>query len=166
MGKLLDKALLTYAEDVITEAKKQLAKNRIRTGRKAKWSNGRPVSVITTRHQSKIDDTGSLSRSMKARVMGNSNVNLSMLSYGQQLNEGRRRGRGVPQHELRSWIRRKVRSDIDEKSLTFLINRKIKFFGIDPTHFLDDSFEVINSRENKYITDAIFQELIENIKIN
>ena len=165
MGKLIDKALLTYAEDVIAEAKKQLRKTRTREGKEATWKNGRPTSARTTRHTGRISNTGSLSNSMKARVSGRNSSQISMLAYGQAINDGRRKGKGVPAHALRSWIRRKVRSEVDEKSLSFLINRKIKFFGIEPTHFLDDSFEIVDSRNNDYIYDAMYNEVLEDIKL-
>lgn len=140
-------ALQKYGELVVAEAKKNLQKP-IRKGRRG---------VV-----SKTDDTGNLSRSLAVKQTP-CGIGITMLDYGQAVNDGRKAGKGVPTSVLLSWVDRKVKPDEDSKSITYLINRSIKLFGIKPTHFLDNAFETIDDLDIEEIEDAIFQDMYDSV---
>lgn len=140
-------ALQKYGELIIAEARKNLQKP-IRKGRRG---------VV-----SKTDNTGSLSRSLAVKQTP-CGIGITMLDYGQAVNDGRKAGKGVPTSVLLGWVNQKISPDEDPKSITYLINRSIKLFGIAPTHFLDNAFETINKLNIEEIEEAVFQDVYDSV---
>ena len=106
----------------------------------------------------RIDNSGKLRKSVGYELetfkSGNFSFSFLMEDYGENVDQGRKPGKGIPVKELMSWIKSKpVRlRDLDTgsfikstksrlKSLSFLINRKIREEGIEATHFFSDPFE-------------------------
>lgn len=137
-------AVLKYGLLVVEQAKKNLM-NPIRKGR-------RNVTSPT-------NDTGTLSNSLAVKQTP-TGITITMIGYGEQVEEGRRPGKGVPPAELLGWVNRKVKPDEDPKTVSFLINRSIKLFGIEPTHFLEDAFEAVEFEDTD---DAVFQDYINEL---
>lgn len=134
-----------FAENVV-----RLARIELGARRKAKRSNGKTYYKV-------IDNTGTLRRSLdfEAKAMPNSfSLDISMEDYGEWVDQGRKKGKGAPPADILKWINSKpirVRdangsfvkaTDEKKKSLAYLINRKIKEKGIEPTNFLTTPFNL------------------------
>lgn len=103
----------------------------------------------------KIDNSGRLRSSLSyiLDVSPNSfSLAFLMEEYGKWVDEGRKPGKGIPPQKIEQWVKQKpIRPRLDGqfvkvtdakvKSLAFLINRKIKEEGIEPTRFFTEPFE-------------------------
>jgi len=149
-GENIQATLQTFVDNVV-----RLAKIEIGAKRKARRSNGKI-------YYKRIDNTGTLRKSLKGEVKAMPNsfeADILMEEYGEWVDKGRKRGKGVPPNVLFNksgsggWIKEKpIRlrdaqgnftkvTDAKMQSLAYLINRKIKKKGIEPTNFLTDPFE-------------------------
>ena len=87
-----------------------------------------------------------------------------MEEYGEYVDKGRKPGKGAPPEVIQRWVREKpIRprnknggfkkvTDASVNSLAYLINRKIKREGIEPTNFFSEPFE---AQFNKLPDDLI-----------
>ena len=167
-------------ENVKKAAQRNLGATYTRFHIRAKWRNGKPISYVRKAYKGKIDNSGTLRKSLDYQLteMG---VKWSMAGYGYYVEEGRKgirrnkhlsgKGKkGIPDSALRKYMRSKpVRArDADGKfvkqtesrmrSLRFMINRKIKWFGIDATRFFSEPFyEVTKDYAMKY-GDAFMED--------
>jgi len=119
----------------------------------------------------KIDNSGKLRNSIKYNASVSKSgksfqFDISMEDYGENVDRGRKPGKGIPVNELLKWIKSKPIRLRDTKtnsfvkqtesrinSLAFLINRKIKEKGIAAANFLSDPF----SKEFKNLPDDIIE---------
>lgn len=95
--------------------------------------------------------TGSLYNSIKVSFDPTQNrMKVNMLAYWRYVNDGRQPGKYVPLKPLMAWIRAKgMNRDVrgrykkfNIKGVAFAISKSIQKFGIQPTNFYDDSFDV------------------------
>lgn len=95
--------------------------------------------------------TGSLYRSIKASFDPEKDeMVVNMLFYWKFVNDGRQPGKYVPIQPLIAWIKAKGMNrdprgrfkKFNIKRVAFAISTSIKKFGIQPTNFYDDSFDV------------------------
>lgn len=95
--------------------------------------------------------TGNLYNSIKVSFDPAQNrMKVNMLNYWKYVNDGRQPGKYVPLKPLMSWMKAKGMNrdtrgrfkKFNMKSLAFAISTSIKKFGIQPTNFYDDSFDV------------------------
>lgn len=136
--------LQTFVDEVV-----RLAKIEIGAKRKARRSNGKI-------YYKRIDNTGTLRKSLRGEVKAMPNsfeADILMEEYGEWVDKGRKRGKGVPPQDLRKWVKQKPIKPRDAagsfvkvtdariNSIAYLINRKIKKKGIEPTNFLTDPFD-------------------------
>ena len=139
-------ALKLYGQLIVQEAQKNLAE---------KMKKGNSFGVT--------NNTGNLSRSLKV-LDTPCGISISMLDYGQAVDEGRRPGKGIPPVILEKWVEQKLRADEDPDSVAYMINRKIKRFGIKPTNFLGNAFATVDKMEIPEVHDALFEDLMESLK--
>lgn len=155
-----------YAKSLAAEAKKQLAMDQPHLSVRAKWKDHKPIGIKKrTILMAPSDNTGALSASITA-VQGTDDASITMLGYGEVVDLGRSPGKGVPISMLEEWVDSKlpVHGDIDSKSLTYLVNRKIKFFGIEPTHFMDKAADEVDKSGDVDYGDDIFNDLVGDLK--
>lgn len=77
-------------------------------------------------------------------------MKVNMLNYWKYVNDGRQPGKYVPLKPLMDWMKKKGMNrdtkgrfkKFNIKGVAFAISRSIKKFGIQPTNFYDDSFDV------------------------
>ena len=151
---------------------------RINLGRTytAKRSNGRS-------YRKRIDASGNLRKSLGYDVLTrgedgrfiSGRLEFSMLDYGRYVDAGRKPGKGVPFNKsnpsaspLGKWIKKKplrIRdletgsfvkaTDARVNSLIYLINRKIKKHGIEPTNFISEPLENELPKFSDQLTEAL-----------
>ncbi len=102
--------------------------------------------------------TGNLYNSINVSFDPQTNrMKVSMLEYWKNVNDGRQPGKYVPLKPLMSWIRAKGMNrdtkgrfkKFNIKGVAFAISKSIQKFGIQPTNFYDDSFDVFVESFNK-----------------
>lgn len=129
---------------------------RINLGRTftAKRSNGKSF-------RKRIDSSGTLRKSLGYEVKTRAEdgrfisgrLEFEMAEYGKWVDQGRKRGKGIPSKPLEKWIKKKPikirdletgsfvkQTNARVKSLAFLISRNAKRNGIKPTNFISDPF--------------------------
>jgi hypothetical protein len=108
-------------------------------------------------------------------------VNVVMEHYGKWVDEGRKPGKGMPVDLLKKWIQRRhtaaknpltVRNSKGQftkltesrlNSLSYVINRKIREEGIDPTFFLTEPLDDLFPQFANDIASAYGDDLIDNM---
>ena len=168
-----DKALADFADNVVRLAKINIGKTYT-----AKNSRGKS-------YKKRIDNSGKLRNSITSELKTRTEdgrfskgfIIFKMLEYGLNVDKGRRAGKGVPPQVLIDWIKKKPlrirdletgsfvkQTESRVKGLAYVINRKIKKYGIPATNFFTDAYE---SQEDKFIAEmqeAIAQDNVEYIK--
>ncbi len=167
-----DKALADFADNVVRLAKINIGKTYT-----AKNSRGKS-------YKKRIDNSGKLRNSITSELktrtedgrFSKGNIIFKMLEYGLNVDKGRRAGKGVPPQVLIDWIKKKPlrirdlqtgsfvkQTESRVKGLAYVINRKIKKYGIPATNFFTDAYE---SQEDKFMAEmqeAIAQDNLEYI---
>ena len=113
--------------------------------------------------------SGTLARSISSSFNPNTlEFGIEMESYGKYVDEGRKKGKGVPIEPLIDWIKQKGIKGRDKQgrfitneSLASLISMGIKSYGIKETNFFDLSLQDINNNEEigNLIEEIIAEEL-------
>ena len=167
-----DKALADFADNVVRLAKINIGKTYT-----AKNSRGKS-------YKKRIDNSGKLRNSITSELKTRTEdgrfskgyIIFKMLEYGLNVDKGRRAGKGVPPQVLIDWIKKKPlrirdlqtgsfvkQTESRVKGLAYVINRKIKKYGIPATNFFTDAYE---SQEDKFVAEmqeAIAQDNLEYI---
>jgi len=154
-----DKALADFADNVVRLAKINIGKTYT-----AKNSRGKS-------YKKRIDSTGKLRNSITSELKTRTEdgrfskgfIIFKMLEYGLNVDKGRRAGKGVPPQALIDWIKKKPlrirdletgsfvkQTESRVKGLAYVINRKIKKYGIPATNFFTDAYE---SQEDKFMAE-------------
>ena len=167
-----DKALADFADNVVRLAKINIGKTYT-----AKNSRGKS-------YKKRIDNSGKLRNSITSELKTRTEdgrfskgyIIFKMLEYGLNVDKGRRAGKGVPPQVLVDWIKKKPlrirdletgsfvkQTESRVKGLAYVINRKIKKYGIPATNFFTDAYE---SQEDKFMAEmqeAIAKDNLEYI---
>lgn len=167
-----DKALADFADNVVRLAKINIGKTYT-----AKNSRGKS-------YKKRIDNSGKLRNSITSELKTRTEdgrfskgyIIFKMLEYGLNVDKGRRAGKGVPPQALIDWIKKKPlrirdletgsfvkQTESRVKGLAYVINRKIKKYGIPATNFFTDAYE---SQEDKFMAEmqeAIAKDNLEYI---
>lgn len=171
-------ALLQEAADFWGEQMRiELQVKRKRTSIRAKWRksgrNWRPkvVSRGTFRAAHASAQTAAQIR-VEGRML---NWGVSMPSYLQYKISGRKKGKGIPVRKMDAWIRKKnikpkgagnrfiKNSEKNRKAMGFMMNRKIKYFGIEPFNFVRIAKETTEDIYRPKIRKAIAQDIIKQL---
>ena len=138
-------ALEAFGANVI-----RLAQINLGSKQKARRSNGKIF-------YKRINNSGTLSRSLdyESNATDKSfSFAILMEDYGEWVDKGRKKGKGVPPNDLLRWVKSKpIRprteggsfqkvTESRQRSISYLINRKIKERGIEPTNFLTEPFNL------------------------
>ncbi len=108
--------------------------------------------------------TGNLYNSIKVSFDPNADViRVAMLNYWKYVNDGRKPGDYVPIKPLMDWIKTKGMNRDPKgrfkkfkiKGTAFAISRSIKKFGIRPTNFYDNAFDVFIEAFNDEAVQAL-----------
>ena len=172
-----DKVLADFADNVVRLAK-------INVGKTYTAKNSRGKS-----YKKRIDASGNLRKSISSELKTKTKdgrfskgfIIFKMLEYGINVDKGRKAGKGVPPQVLVNWIKKKPLRLRDLKTgkfksfktdkqklnaingLAYVINRKIKKFGIPATNFFTDPLESQEEKFYNQMQEAVAQDNIEYI---
>ena len=178
-------AVLTEMGDwVVKKAKQNLGARQTRKNVRATWKNGRPTGFEFKKAQRDLKASGRLQKSLGYDLKEDGQsivVKYKGLDYGFYLDRGRypfmkgvAQGKGIPPAKMRDWIEASriqprdlttgqfiEKTESNMRSIAFLMNRKIKWFGIEPTHFFSEPEEQARDKYEQKIIEA-FEEDIAN----
>lgn len=168
-----------FAANVVKDAGIELKARQKKTTYRARWKNGVPYA-IKKRVKSYIPRTsGELERSLEYRVIeisGNKVVVFYAEEYWYYVNFGRKAGKYAPVSVIRKWIRdkgikpqklggggfAKVTSKTYD-TMAFLMNRKIKHFGIEGNRFWSKTFEIYEGELQDGLPKQIAKDILNTI---
>jgi hypothetical protein len=156
-----------------------------RTAIRASWkkvgSSWEPTSVTKQKIRANYVASGNLVRSIQPIAEG-LEFGIEFDSYGQMLINGRqpfgknKGGKGIPPSTLREWGKmRNLRpkdpksgqfiknTESNRKAMFFMMNRKIKHFGIEPFDFVKMPRRYTLDKYTQPIKDAIRQDITNTI---
>ena len=152
----LNKALDKQGKRAVQLAKLELGTYKPRPSRTSTWNGMSPTSTKIKMKKRRAVATGKLQNSIRHDITTDDmpSVNMYFEDYGKYVEKGRKAGKGMPPKELKQWILKgkKLRFFNREKrqfeamtpsklnTLSFLINRSIKAFGILPNPFMRPAF--------------------------
>lgn len=180
---MLDDASLEYLQEfgknVVRDAGIELGAKQKKTSYRAKWSNGKLKSFTTVQKRYSSSTTGELKKSLSFEVMevqGNYLLVFKAAEYWYYVNFGRKPGKYAPVGVIDEWIRKKPirlqkgggkgfakQTPEAMKSLGFLINRKIKTFGIEGTRFFTKTFDLYSDKLRDDLGKRIANDLLKKI---
>ena len=167
-----DKVLADFADNVVRLAK-------INVGKTYTAKNSRGKS-----YKKRIDNSGNLRNSITSELKTTTKdgrfskgfIIFKMLEYGFNVDKGRRAGKGVPPQVLIDWIKKKPlrirdlktgsfvkQTESRVKGLAYVINRKIKKYGIPATNFFTDAYDSQEEKLFSQLQEAIAQDNIDYI---
>jgi hypothetical protein len=172
-------ALTLFADNVIREARIELSAKQPRKSYRAQWKGGQLVGYQVTTKRYASDNTGALASSLRyeiKEISGNYIVVFSAADYWYYVNFGRKAGKYAPVSVIEEWVRSKpIRPQLGGgkgfakvtpqtlKSLSFLINRKIKTFGIEGTRFWTKTVEYNTKELQANIGKRMAKDIINTI---
>lgn len=177
----MNKALASASEYMAKQAQIELEAKRTRTAYRASWkktgSSWQPTSVRKQRIRKNFSATGTLVRSIEG-LRKDKNLGIRLEKYAQYIVDGRKPGRGVPPKAIQEWTRNRrlkpknpetgefIRATrANKRAMAFMMNRKIKHFGIEPFDFVKIARETTLDQKQKDINQAIKKD-IDNFLTN
>lgn len=180
----LERVLIQMANEFVAVAKGKLDEKRTFTTPKVRWTKAgkgwRGKKIGTRQRTGKINASKRLSDSLGFTIEyqnGMPFIMIESLDYAIYVNDGRKPGKYAPPKKITRWITWKGIRLRDMKtgkfikqtaqgyrSLQFLINRKIKYFGIEPTHFLDESIDAVYSIYEEKLAQAVIEDFKANLE--
>lgn len=173
------KAYTEFAEGVVKDARIELGAKQKKKSYRAKWKNGQLQSFTVTTKRYIPDASGDLSKSLRyeiKEVQGNILVVFYALEHWYYVNFGRKAGKGMPVDILNSWIEKKpVRPQQGggagfakntpqaRRALGFLINRKIKNFGIEGNRFFTKTVDIYTEELRETLGKRVAKDLLKQI---
>lgn len=123
--------------------------------------------------------TGNLYNSIDVQFnKGQNEVVVTMLDYWQYVNDGRKPGKYVPIKPLMKWIRSKGFNKnkttgkfekFNIKGMAFAVSKNIQKFGIAPTYFYDNAFNIFEKEFENTAYEALgidianfFEKVVED----
>jgi len=168
-----------FAEGVVNDARIELGAKQPKKSYRAKWKGGRLQSFDVTIKRYASDDTKELKNSLRyeiKEVLGNILVVFYAADYWYYVNFGRKAGKGVKPEIINSWVESKpVRPQQGggagfakntpqaRKTLAFLINRKIKTFGIEGNRFFTKTFDIYAQDLRETLGKRVANDLLKQI---
>ena len=184
--KLTEEVIKEAANYMAKAAQLTLQAKHTRTAIRAKWKkvgeswepDGPPMKQ---KFRANYVASGNLVRSIKPIAEG-LEFGIEFDSYGQRIIDGRqpfgknKGGKGIPPSTLNEWMKMKRLRPKDPKSgqfikntesnrraMSFMINRKIKHFRIEPFDFVKMPRTYTLDKFRQKITDAVKQDITNNL---
>ena len=173
------------AEFYAKQAQLELEAKHTRISIRAKWkkigTDWQPINVVKQKVRSNYVASGNLVRSIKPFIDG-MEFGISMAWYGEAIRQGRqpmgkyRGGKGIPVSTMFEWSKMRRLRPKDSKgqfiantqknrnAMAFMMNRKIKHFGIEPFDFIKKASESTNAQFKKQLDDSVKQDIKDFVK--
>lgn len=184
--KETEKVVEAAADYFASQARLELQAKRPRMKIRASWKkvgNGwQPVNVNKGTMRSNFVASGNLVRSLKGWSDG-LEFGVEMDWYGQMIINGRqpegknKGGKGIPVDKMNNWAKMKNLRPRDvktgqllpnnpqnRKAMSFMMNRKIKHFGIQPFDFLTMPRRVTLDKYRDNIAKAVKKDIENNLR--
>ena len=119
----------------------------------------------------KLGESLRLAKQPKVKLFGKIyRMQITMLPYGENLDKGRKPGKGLPPGVLEEWLRLpnvlarvtgqdKRLEDYQVKSLAFVMNRSIKKKGIKPKNWIQPAFDKVTPKIAGVVEAAIAEDI-------
>lgn len=183
----LTEAVVERASDFFaSQAKLELQAKRPRMAIRATWKkvgNGwQPVSVRKITIRSNYVASGNLVRSLRGWSQG-LEFGVEMDWYGQAIINGRqpegkyKGGKGIPTDKIKNWAKMKnikprniktgqfiKNSEENRRAMLFMMNRKIKHFGIEPFDFIKMPRRATLAKYRDEIEAAVKKDIQNNLR--
>jgi hypothetical protein len=176
--KVVDEA----SEYMVQQVKYELQAKRPRTNIRATWkkvgSDWQPTSVRKTKSSRNYVASGNLVNSVQPISNTGLEFGVTFAWYGQAIINGRqpwgkwKGDKGIPPNVLNKWISQRNIKPRDTKgkfvgnkaksAMSFMMNRKIKYFGIEPFDFVTMPRKVTMNKFLPQIKEAVKQDIINN----
>lgn len=144
---------------------------------RSKWRNGKPYNTRVKTLRASHSASGQLVQSIGI-VKSNKGYAVKMDDYGQYVNDGRKKGKGIPLSAMAQWVKQKRLKPRDLKTgafkpnnkknrdaMQFMMNRKIKHFGIEPFPFIQISRETTMYKFKDQLKQATKKDIINNLGV-
>ena len=167
-----------YSNKWAVAARMMLEVKRPRTSIRAKWKKvgegWTPISVTKKTFRGNYVASGQLVNSIQPNPNGMT-LGITMNKTGDYVQRGRKPGKGIPLDSMRNWTKMKriqprdlstgkFKSKATAESMRFMMNRKIKHFGIEPFPFVTMARTEILPSFNKALTKAMAQDIKNRFK--
>jgi hypothetical protein len=176
-----------FASLVVRDAKRELDAKQPRRSVKAVWKDGKPVSWKERTIRRVPNTTGALKDSIRyeiKEIQGNTVVFFYALEYWYYVNFGRKGiliqptrpdAKAPPKGVIKAWTESKNIRPRDEDgsfipntssnraSMNYMINRKIKWFGISGTQFWTKTFSIYADEMREKLGKRIAKDLLNEI---
>ena len=162
-----------YSQKWAVAARLLLEVKRPRTSIRAKWKKvgegWTPVSVSKKTFRGNYVASGQLVNSIQPNPQGMT-LGITMNKTADYVHNGRKPGKGIPLDSMRNWTKMKriqprdmstgrFKRKADANAMRFMMNRKIKYFGIAPFPFVKEAQQQILPSFNKALTQAMKQDI-------
>ena len=162
-----------YSKKWAIACRAMLEVKRPRVSIRAKWKKvgggWQVVSATKKTFRGNYVASGELVNSIQADPNGLT-LGVSMNKTADYVQKGRKPGKGIPLDSMRNWTKMKriqprdmgtgrFKGKADENAMRFMMNRKIKYFGITPFPFVTEARQQILPSFNKALTKAMKQDI-------
>lgn len=173
-----EQVVAEYSNKWAIACRAMLELKRPRTSIRAKWKKvgqgWTPISVTKKTFRGNYVASGQLVNSIQAQPKGLS-LGITMNKTADYVQNGRKPGKGIPLDSMRNWTKMKriqprdlstgkFKSKATAESMRYLMNRKIKHFGIEPFPFVTMARQEILPSFNKALTKAMAMDIKSRFK--
>jgi len=168
------------ADYFASQTQLQLKAKHPRTSIRAQWkkvgNDWEPVNVVKKKVRANYVASGNLVRSIKPIAEG-LEFGVEYDQYGDAIRKGRKPNKGIPISRMRQWTKMKglrprdlqsgsflKNTNSNRNAMGFLMNRKIKHFGIEPFDFVQMPRRVTLDKYRANIAKAVSEDIIDNLK--
>lgn len=162
-----------YSKKWAIACRAMLEVKRPRVSIRAKWKKvgdgWQVVSSTKKTFRGNYVASGELVNSIQADPKGLT-LGITMNKTADYVQNGRKPGKGIPLDSMRNWTKMKriqprdmstgrFKRKADANAMRFMMNRKIKYFGIAPFPFVKEAQQQILPSFNKALTQAMKQDI-------
>ena len=162
-----------YSKKWAIACRAMLEVKRPRVSIRAKWKKvgggWQVVSATKKTFRGNYVASGELVNSIQADPNGLT-LGITMNKTADYVQKGRKPGKGIPLDAMRNWTKMKriqprdmgtgrFKGKADKNAMRFMMNRKIKYFGITPFPFVTEARQQILPSFNKALTKAMKQDI-------
>lgn len=171
-----------WSNEFASQVRGNLDAKQTRVAIRAKWKKvgegWTPTSFRIQKIRANFRASGNLINSVKPYVNSISDFGIQVADYGEHIRRGRKPmganagGKGIPVQTMENWTSvRRIRpvdpvtgmfvkiTPQSKKAMNFLMNRKIKHFGIQAYDFIDHSTPYVVEKYNPRFETALGQDI-------